>query len=458
MTRARRCSSGGASGERCVGPHAARVQAAAPSPTAGSAERRGRQPAIRVWACRSPVSRRQVRRQLSTRGMLTRPAGLAPTSGQLRAVGMASARRRNTQSLPRRLAHASVTWSVTVRCASQAVAAERYSFPLGSPVVPAEVPAAGGLAARTAADRVAADLLPAAPAAEVAGGVRGDAGRVAHDAQRPLVAQRRTRHQVGLRHPLGQAGAVSAPTAAGRPARRRASRCRPTADQSAASSSSAWPANQADRAAAKISRSPSPSSGPRVRGLEAVAPSAGARCRSAGARRRSAAARTGTARSAAVRSGALLVTRFVEAGRLVEPGRLVARGVVARLLAGLVASGLAAARRGAASAARPVRSSASHGGVTRLARGMRHLARVGARAGRRPRAGCSGQVPGSRAAALGGQRVGRLVRVAAGGAGGRRRAAGPAGMSGRRAADRRLGGRLVGPGCGWPRCGWAPEW
>ena len=55
---------------------------------------------------------------------------------------------------------------------------------------PAEVPTTRRLTTRTPADRVPADLLPAAPAAEVAGGVGGDARRIPDDAQRSLVAQR----------------------------------------------------------------------------------------------------------------------------------------------------------------------------------------------------------------------------------------------------------------------------
>src|SRR3712207_2158104 len=77
---------------------------------------------------------------------------------------------------------------------------------VGALAVPREVPAAGCLAARATAHGEAADLLAAPPAAEVAGGVGGDAGRIADDAQRALLAQRGARDQVGLRHALGQTG------------------------------------------------------------------------------------------------------------------------------------------------------------------------------------------------------------------------------------------------------------
>src|SRR5438067_1847162 len=70
--------------------------------------------------------------------------------------------------------------------ADRSVLARRPVLVVAVALLAAEVPAAGRFAPRTPADPVAADLLAAPPAPEVAGRVRRDGGGVAHDAQRPL--------------------------------------------------------------------------------------------------------------------------------------------------------------------------------------------------------------------------------------------------------------------------------
>ena len=135
-------------------------------------------------------------------GMLGRPdpPGLARRRGLALPIGRRPRVRGN--------GHAPQTGGVAViaRAVSCCGSQRCSGIPPAVPAVAAEVPAACCLAARPAADRVAADLLASAPAAEVARGVRRDARRVPDDAQRALLAQRGTRHQVGLRHALRQAG------------------------------------------------------------------------------------------------------------------------------------------------------------------------------------------------------------------------------------------------------------